>query len=320
VALASASSADTLRLLAENNSDVIFRFGVDGLARYISPSVERLYGYKAAEIYAMGGDVVTNGFLHPDDRAIVAAAVKSHFRGDLDEVKLEFRIIHRSGDPIWVQTNCSTVLDSDGRPTDIIFTMREISEQKRLEIELEGLARSDGLTGLANRRAFDETLEQEWRRAMRERTELSLLLMDADHFKSFNDANGHQVGDDCLRTLAGTMRDIFKRAGDVTARYGGEEFCVILPRTGQAEAANMAEELRRAIEALRLPHANSLVSDVVTVSIGVATAMAACGGSTNMPAGLLAAADTALYKAKAKGRNRIEAALLLTPSTGLKAA
>lgn len=289
----SSASADAFRLLTENNSDVIFRFGVDGLARYISPSVERLYGYKAAEIYAMGGDVVSNGFLHPDDRDIVAAAVKAHFRGDLDEVKLEFRIIHRSGNPIWVQTNCSTVLDSSGRPTDIIFTMREISERKRLDMELEQLARSDGLTGLANRRAFDETLEKEWRRAMRDRTELSLLLMDADHFKSFNDANGHQVGDDCLRTLAGTMRDTFKRAGDLTARYGGEEFAVILPRTGQSEAVNMAEELRRAIEALRLPHANSLVSDVVTVSIGVATAMAACGGSINMPAGLLAAADTA---------------------------
>ena len=299
---------------------MIFRLGVDGLARYISPSVERLYGYKAAEMYAMGGDVVTNGFLHPDDRAIVAAAVKAHFRGDLDEVKLEFRIIHRSGDPIWVQTNCSTVVDSKGRPTDIIFTMREISERKRLEFELERLARSDGLTGLANRRAFDETLEHEWRRAMRDRTELSLLLMDADHFKSFNDANGHQVGDDCLRTLAGTMRDTFRRGGDLTARYGGEEFSAILPRTGQAEATNMAEELRRAIEALRLPHANSLVSDVVTVSIGVATAMATCGGSINMPAGLLAAADTALYKAKAAGRNRVEAALLLTSSKGLKAA
>ncbi len=316
----SSTSADTLRLLSENNSDVIFRFGADGLARYISPSVERLYGYKAAEIYAMGGDVTTNAFLHPDDRATVTAAVRAHFRGDLDEVKLEFRIIHRSGDPIWVQTNCNTVFDNNGRATDIIFTMREISERKQLEIELERLARSDGLTGLANRRAFDETLEQEWRRAMRESTELSLLLIDADYFKSFNDANGHQVGDDCLRTLAGTMRDTFKRAGDLAARYGGEEFCVILPRTGQAEAAKIAEELRRAIEALRLPHANSLVSDVVTVSVGVATAMAACGGSINMPAGLLAAADTALYKAKAGGRNRVEAALLLTPSNGLKAA
>ena len=253
MALSSSASVDTLRLLAENNSDVIFRFGVDGLARYISPSVERLYGYKAAEMYAMRGDVVTNKFLHPDDRDIVAAAVKAHFRGNLDEIKLEFRIIHRSGDPIWVQTNCSTVLDSNGRPTDIIFTMREISERKRLEFELERLARSDGLTGLANRRAFDETLEREWRRAMREGTELSLLLIDADHFKSFNDANGHQVGDDCLRTLAGTMRDTFRRAGDLAARYGGEEFCAILPRTGQAEAAKMAEELRRAIEALRLP-------------------------------------------------------------------
>ncbi|MEO7365957.1 MAG: sensor domain-containing diguanylate cyclase [Sphingomicrobium sp.] len=314
------SSDETLRLLAENVSDVIFRFSADGLARYISPSVERLYGYRPAEIYAMGGDVASNRFTHPDDQAAVAAAVHAHFRGDLDEVKLEFRIIHRSGKPIWVQTNCSTVLDSNGRPTDIIFTMRDISERKALEIALEKIARSDGLTALANRRAFDETLDHEWRRAMRERTELSLLLIDVDHFKGFNDANGHQVGDDCLRTLAGTMRDTFQRAGDLTARYGGEEFAVIMPQTSQHRAVLMAQEYRRAVAALCLPNPSGLASKVVTVSIGAATAIATCGGTTDMPAGLLAAADAALYKAKAGGRDRVEAALRLTPSNDSKAA
>jgi diguanylate cyclase (GGDEF)-like protein len=258
--------------------------------------------------------------LHPDDTASVAAAVNAHFHGDLDEVKLEFRIIHRSGEPIWVQTNCSTVYDDNGRPTDIIFTMRDISERKALEIALEKLAHTDGLTGLANRRAFDETLEREWRRATRERSKLSLLLIDVDHFKCFNDANGHQVGDDCLRTLACSMRETYGRASDLNARYGGEEFAVILPHTSQSEAVLLAQGYRRLVEELRLPNPNSLVSDVVTVSIGAATAMATCGGTIDMPAGLLSAADTALYKAKAGGRNRVESVLLLTPSSGLKAA
>ena len=114
------SGEESLRLLAENVSDVIFRFGADGLARYISPSVESLYGYRPAEIYAMGGDVVTNRFIHPDDQASVAAAVRAHFRGDLNEVKLEFRIIHRSGKPTGSrQLHTSR---SNGRPTEIIFT------------------------------------------------------------------------------------------------------------------------------------------------------------------------------------------------------
>lgn len=308
---ASSSSSEALQLLANNGSDVIFRFGTDGRARYISPAVERLFGFTASEIYAMGSSLTSNGFLHPDDQPLVADAVRRHFQGELDEIKLEFRIIHRSGGLVRVQTNCSTVVDSAGRPTDIVFTMRDISELKRLEAQLEAQARTDGLTGLANRRAFDQALDEEWSRTLGDRSELSLLLIDADHFKAFNDANGHQVGDDCLRTLAATMADMFKRSGDFSARYGGEEFAVILPQTGQAEAMALGATFCRAIEALRLPHSASPVSRYVTVSVGSATAMATVGGTIDMPQGLLIAADQALYRAKAAGRNRVGATLLL---------
>ena len=316
----SSSSSHALQLLVENGSDVIFRFGPDGRARYISPSVERLFGYTPSEIYAMGSSSTSNRFLHPDDQPMVAAAIRRHFEGELDEIKLEFRIINRRGEALWVQTNCSAVVDSNGRVSDIIFTMRDISEIKALEAQLQAQARTDGLTGLANRRAFDEALDREWRRTLGDRGELSLLLVDADHFKAFNDANGHQVGDDCLRTLAATMTGLFQRAGDLTARYGGEEFAVILPQTGQAEAVAMAEQLRLTIEALHVPHPASLVGDHVTVSVGSATAMATAGGTIEMPQGLLAAADQALYRAKAGGRNRVAATLLLKPEKPQKAA
>ena len=314
------ASSQALQLLVDNGTDVIFRFGPDGRARYISPSVERLFGYTPSEIYAMGSSATSNGFLHPDDQPMVAAAVRRHFEGDLDEIKLEFRIINRRGETLWVQTNCSAVLDSSGRVSDIIFTMRDISEIKALEAQLQAQARTDGLTGLSNRRAFDEALDREWRRTLGDRSQLSLLLIDADHFKAFNDANGHQVGDDCLRTLAATMSGMFQRAGDLTARYGGEEFAVILPQTSQADAVAMGEQLRRAVEALQLPHPASLVGDHVTVSIGSATAMAAMGGTIEMPEGLLVAADQALYRAKAGGRNRVAATLLLKPERRKKAA
>lgn len=305
---------ESLKLLAENCGDVIFRFGADGQARYISPSVERLYGCTHSEIYAMGGNVVENGFIYDEDRAKVASAVHGHLSGNLPHVKLEFRIKRRDGAVIWVETNCSTILDPHtGRPTDIVFTMRDIHEKKILEAQLEAFARKDGLTGIANRRSFDESLEKEWRRALGENNALSLLIMDIDCFKVFNDANGHQAGDDCLRTVATTVAENATQEGELAARYGGEEFAVILPRTDYNRALAAGERIRSAVEALAVPHPGSEAGSVVTVSVGVSTAMAASGGTIEMPHGLLQAADTALYKAKAGGRNRIEGALLFSP-------
>lgn len=314
------TATESLRLMAERCGDAVFRFGPDGKARYISPSVERLFGYSPAEIYAMGGGIGTNGFVHLADMAMVQMAVRRHFSGELPEVKLEFRIVHREGAIVWVQTNCSTIVDAAGRPTDIIFTMRDINEKKALEAQLEALARTDALTGLANRRAFDEALDAEWRRAAREGSALSLIMLDTDHFKDFNDANGHQAGDDCLRTIARTVGDGARRAGELAARYGGEEFALVLPSTGPDRAAALAEQIRRGIEALRIPHPRIPAGGVVTASVGVATALAADGASLKMPHGLLESADRALYKAKAAGRNRVERGLLLTPAAGLKKA
>ena len=312
---------ESLKLLAENCGDVIFRFGADGQARYISPSVERLYGCTLSEIYAMGGNVVENGFIYDEDREKVASAVRGHLSGHLPHVKLEFRIKRRDGAVIWVETNCSTILDPrTGRPTDIVFTMRDIHEKKILEAQLEAFARKDGLTGIANRRSFDESIEKEWRRALGENNALSLLIIDIDHFKAFNDANGHQAGDDCLRTVATAIADNATREGELAARYGGEEFAVILPRTDYKRALSASDRIRSAVEALAIPHPCAEVDGVVTVSVGVATAMAASGGTIEMPHGLLQAADTELYKAKAGGRNRIEGVLLFSPREAARTA
>lgn len=311
---------ESLRLLAENCGDVIFRFGPDGTARYISPSAVRLFGCTPKEIYALGGTFITSGFIHEEDIGLVADTVKRHFAGELPEVKLEFRIISRAGPTFWVETNCSTVTDPEtGVVTDIIITMRDITDTKMLQARLAVEARTDGLTGVANRRAFDEALDREWRRAMRDRSSLSLLILDVDHFKAFNDVNGHQVGDDCLRTVAGAVVAVAQRAGDLVARYGGEEFAVILPGTERQEALGVAQRICDAVAGLRLPHAASPAGHL-TISIGAATAMAATGGTRTMPAGLLQAADHALYKAKANGRNCVEAGLILTSDDGLRAA
>ena len=149
---------------------------------------------------------------------------------------------------------------------------------------------------------------------------MSLLLFDVDHFKAFNDSNGHQVGDDCLRTVAATLQGVFKRQTDLVARYGGEEFAVILPNTDQDTAVLLAEHALGAIENTHINHPASSCSRWVTVSGGASTAIATSGGTARMPEGLLEAADAALYKAKAAGRNRVEARLLLSARDSLGAA
>lgn len=307
--------ANAFRALAENSADVIFHFGLDLKARYISPSSQQLLGWTPKEIMATGSDAGANDLLHPEDQPLVAAALVRHLSGEIDELLLEFRMIRRDGTPVWVETNCRTVRDpSTGRPSDLVLTMRDISRKKALESELSALARQDDLTGLANRRAFDEFLKCEWARSVRGQTQMSLLLIDVDRFKRFNDRHGHQAGDDCLRTVAASLKNVFKRPSDLVARYGGEEFAVILAETDQRGAAHLAQQALSAIGALRLAGPAGDAARRVTVSIGAATAAAAAGGALEMPQGLLHAADGALYQAKAAGRNCVRAALPLSPA------
>jgi diguanylate cyclase (GGDEF)-like protein len=177
-------------------------------------------------------------------------------------------------------------------------------EQSNLLLEranrmLRALSYLDALTGIANRRHFEESLEQEWRRGTRTRLPLSLLMVDIDRFKALNDACGHQHGDDCLRRVANALGDALKRAGDLAARYGGEEFAVVLPGTDRDGALAIAEDVRARVEALAMAHEQS-PAGVVTVSVGAATVTPAEGRS---PSDLVDAADRALYAAKRDGRN-----------------
>jgi diguanylate cyclase (GGDEF)-like protein len=179
---------------------------------------------------------------------------------------------------------------------------RELAEANA---RLERLSSLDGLTGVANRRRFDEVMDQEWRRAARANTPLSLIMLDLDFFKAYNDTNGHLAGDERLRQVAQALVSAVGRAGDLVARYGGEEFVVLLPGMPQGDAAALAERLRAGVEALGLSHNASTVSRVVTLTAGVATMVPK---ERTSPAALLAAADGALYRAKGEGRNRVAVA------------
>lgn len=187
---------------------------------------------------------------------------------------------------------------------DEAFRALRESQQQLLEanLVLQRLMNSDGLTGLLNRRHFDEYLDMEWRRAQREQTQISLMMIDVDYFKAFNDNNGHLPGDEVLRQVAGKLKEISCRPSDLPARYGGEEFVLVLPGTELNGARRMAERLRAGIEALRIPHPLVENSGVLTVSVGVASI---CPTQDDIPQVLLEKADRAMYQAKRNGRNQV---------------
>ncbi len=183
--------------------------------------------------------------------------------------------------------------------TSLVVLARELDTANQ---ELKRLSASDGLTGIPNRRFFDEHLAREWRRARRGKDEIALLMCDVDNFKAFNDTYGHQPGDDCLRQIAQMLVRTMERASDIAARYGGEEFAVILPDTPLAGATIVAEKIRQTINKLNLAHTGS-PHQHVTLSIGVASLTpSVCEAG---PQALIEAADRALYRAKSAGRNRV---------------
>lgn len=186
-------------------------------------------------------------------------------------------------------------------------------ELQTTHIQLKGLADTDQLTNIANRRHFDRKFKVEWRRAMREKNPISMMMIDVDFFKKYNDSYGHQAGDKCLEEIAKALRSVTNRPADLAARYGGEEFAILLPATSQENAAMLAERLRKKIENLKIEHTRSSFG-IVTVSIGISCCKPAWDftGQTPekdqkvvFPAMLLTAADNALYVSKEQGRNQV---------------
>jgi len=301
------------RLLTQNSVDIICRSDLNRVLLYVSPACFRILGWQPEE---MVGRVVDT-FVFPDDLPALSTAIARHFGPEEKVEPATIRMFRKDGSMAWMENYGQLVRHAvTGEPTEFIVSMRDISERKKVEELLSLHALTDALTGLANRRAFDEALAREWARTLREGSPVSLLLLDIDRFKELNDQYGHQVGDDCLRAVAAAVPGAL-RTTDIVARYGGEEIAVILPSTDSAGAVKSAEAVRGIIEDLRIPHeGNADHGGWVTASVGVATAFARHGGTMRMPEGLLLAADGALYKAKHGGRNRVATAIILAPKSG----
>lgn len=204
-----------------------------------------------------------------------------------------------------LEAGVDVVRDERGRVQHHVMVFRDVTVQKQLEDRLRELSATDGLTLLANRRSFDEALEREWHRATRHGEPVSLIMCDIDHFKPYNDIYGHLAGDRCLQQVATAIAAGVRSEGALVARYGGEEFAIILPRTDGPTAQEIAENLRRRVEALGIAHSGNPDGGRVTVSVGISTRTPP---QTADYVDLMQSADPALYRAKESGRNGVASA------------
>ena len=296
--LAIRQSEQQYRLLADYSTDTIIQFDQDGRQRYVSPACERMLGYHPMDL--LGAH--PRDTIHPEDWPRVAANMAEILAlGQAPPVS--YRVRRKDGVYLWVETQGQRLTGDQG----FIVAIRDITRRRHVEDllhqannHLQRQVMLDGLTGIANRRCFDITLLKEFRRAARSQTPLATLMIDVDHFKKFNDLYGHPAGDACLRSIAEAAVAQVRRPADLVARYGGEEFVVLLPDTDPAGAMAMAERIRLSIQSLGITHAGNPAA-VATVSIGVGVGWPQTGQDDT--AGLMAAADAALYRAKAAGRN-----------------
>jgi len=291
------------RLLAEHSTDTVLELSLDLTRLYVSPACREMLGFEPEEL--LGGK--SGALAHPEDANGVLEILRNLASGFLDRATIEARHRHRDGRWIWMEARYRALKDPATRATTgIVASVRDISARKAVEEQLaeayrrlEAVAREDGLTGLANRRTFDEALEREFARAWRDERSLSLIMLDIDAFKQFNDRYGHPAGDECLRRIGRTLSSVISRPGDLAARYGGEEFALLLPDTDDFSAAIIGERLREAVLRLGIGH-DASPHGVITVSVGVA----AFGRRIlDRPEDLIQSADVALYRAKGAGRN-----------------
>jgi diguanylate cyclase (GGDEF)-like protein len=244
-------------------------------------------------------------FIHPEDIEKVRNGHQTVLQSGYSV--FAYRIRRKDGEYVWIESAVKLMYEVLSGEQKLIVVSRNISERKLVEQRLQEanellqyLSTIDGLTGVSNRRTFDERLELEWNRGLRTSALLSLIMLDIDYFKAYNDTYGHQGGDGCLKQVASVIQETLGRSTDLLCRYGGEEFCVILPETNEAGAKTVGEKIRRAIEELKIPHSGSEILPWVTISVGTATMIPSAYTSFM---NLISNADKAVYKAKLDGRN-----------------
>ena len=289
----------------------IARVNLDGSWLECNKKLSEIVGYGQAELMSMTFQDIT----HPDDLNEDLLYLQELLSGTRTSYSMEKRYRHKLGHYLWVRLTVTLVKDLLKQPRYFVSLVQDISAEKQaeeaseaLKQALEDLSLTDGLTGIGNRRKFDTALSNEWRRASRQGSRVSLIMADIDHFKSYNDEHGHLAGDECLKKIAAVLPAYGNRVSDCIARYGGEEFVILLPDVALADAVRIAEHCRCAVQNLGISRDGDTHSskDVVTISLGVAEATPKPEDLADV---LIKNADQQLYAAKHGGRNQVSPAL-----------
>jgi diguanylate cyclase (GGDEF)-like protein/PAS domain S-box-containing protein len=307
-------SEEKYRSILNASPDDITITDLQGHIIMVSPASKNMFGYEEDFEDFVGMHVVD--FIVPEDAERARANIGQMYQGGHPKPN-EYLGLRKDHSTFHIEVNSGIIHDLNGKPIKMVFVIRDITERKLAEQKIQLLIEqleserntahqnsiTDSLTGLANRRFFDDMLATEFYRLKRSGSNLSLIMLDVDYFKNYNDSKGHLAGDDCLKQIANVLKTIVGRNTDIVARFGGEEFVVILPDTESKGAVRLAEQIRKAVIDLAIPHPKSLISEYVTVSIGVASVSA---DSVTSPEQIVILVDEALYLAKNGGRNQIQ--------------
>ncbi|MGO4478623.1 diguanylate cyclase [Massilia sp. 2TAF26] len=287
--------ADRLRMIVDSMDQGLLIVERCGRIQYANPACDRYLGHAADELVGRSlAELLAQQESYPDDCAAMEA---------VGHGTREVLIRHRDGGLRAMDLTMTPMHAADGL---FVALLHDITHHKQSEDALQRAAMLDPLTRIANRRHFDSFLEREWQRAIRNAQPLSLVVLDVDHFKLYNDTLGHAAGDVCLQKVAQALQAHALRPTDLAARYGGEEFVLLFAETPQEAAARLAEAIRTTVEALQLPNPRSPTSPWITVSVGVATIVPT---QLDQIGQLFVCADRAMYAAKGGGRNRVETAV-----------
>ncbi|MFZ7944891.1 diguanylate cyclase domain-containing protein [Neobacillus sp. 19] len=295
---------ERFRLIAEYSSDMITMHNEKSEYIYISPAVGEIIHFEYPELL---GKKMEN-FIHTDDLERIHEMFLKALHDGVAECTYRYRL--KAGGYVWIESTLKSVHFQENGSKRVIIVSRNITERKQTEQKLQEanellnrLSYMDGLTGISNRRYFDEALEQAWSDSSSLQSPVSLIMFDIDYFKKYNDTYGHLTGDFCLQTIAQAIKELFsENSGYTFCRYGGEVFALILPGTSIEAGMNVAQTIQKTVQKLKIPHISSEIADTVTLSIGLATLIPLASSN---PQTLIKAADSALYDSKTKGRNTV---------------
>lgn len=306
-------SEEKYRFILNASPDGIAITDLEGAILMVSPSSKKMFGYEMGYGEFIGMRLID--FIVPEDIERAQSNINLMYQSNY-QMPNEYHGVHKDQSIFDIEVNSGFISNTSGQSTKMIFIIRDITKRKLVEQQIQQLVQqletekniahlnsiTDSLTGLMNRRYFDEALITELNKLRHSGLALSLIMLDVDYFKKFNDSYGHLAGDDYLRQIGATLKTIAGRIPNIVSRYGGEEFVVILEETEDNKAKTLSEQIRKSVEELAIPHIESHISQFVTVSLGVVTIYITEVAS---PQQVVALADEALYYAKKSGRNRI---------------